>query len=59
MKPSHAAEFPQWLAVVRKTAESLNYGTIEIKIHDGKIVQIETTQKLRLNEQSPRNLSDG
>ena len=46
-------ELPSWLSLVRKTAASLRFGIIQIKVHNGEIVQIETTQKLRLDDLPP------
>jgi len=43
--------------VVRKAAGSLRFGVIQIKVHDGEVVQIETTEKLRLDHLSPESES--
>lgn len=32
---------------IRKDVESLNYGTVLITVHEGKVVQIETSTKTR------------
>ena len=34
-------------ASVLKTLRSLNYGTLEVTIHDSRIVQIQKTEKMR------------
>jgi len=47
------SELPPWLALVRKSAASLRFGSIQIKVHDGEIVQTETTQKYRLEDIVP------
>ena len=40
-------------AIVKDIAgvvETLDYGTIEIKVHDSKIVQVEVTEKKRFDD---------
>jgi hypothetical protein len=44
---------PPWLSMVRKEAASLRFGLIQIRVHEGEIVQIETTRKLRLEGITP------
>jgi hypothetical protein len=39
-----------WLEAVRQCAASLRFGKVEIVVHDGKVVQIETTEKIRLEQ---------
>ena len=41
--------FPEWLTVVRSQVESLKFGTVQITIHDSKVVQIERIEKTRLD----------
>ena len=42
-----------WLQIVRQHVEPLNYGSVEIVIHDSRIVQIDKTQRWRLPEATP------
>jgi hypothetical protein len=37
-----------WLEVVRRHVGSLNFGVVQIVVHDGRVVQIERTEKVRL-----------
>ena len=53
----NSASAPEWVAVVRKAAGSVRFGYIQIKIHDGEVVQIEATEKYRLDDFSPQPLS--
>lgn len=39
---------PVWLDIVRQKVESLRFGVVQIVIHDGKVTQIERTEKTRL-----------
>jgi hypothetical protein len=54
---SRSPDLPPWLSVVRKEAASLRFGLIQIKVHDGEIVQIESTRKLRVEDILPESES--
>jgi hypothetical protein len=47
---------PEWLRVVQQKVESLRYGVVQLVIHDGRVTQIERTEKTRL---SPPGQRDG
>jgi len=38
-----------WLDVVRKTIEGVDYGVVSIVIHNSRVVQVERTQKIRFD----------
>ena len=40
---------PSWDDIVRQQVKSLKYGVVQIVVHDGKVVQIERTEKVRLD----------
>ena len=44
---------PEWLSVVRQHVESLRFGTVQITIHDSKVVQIEKSEKVRFPTGNP------
>jgi hypothetical protein len=47
--PAHAVpHLPDWLAIVRAKVEGLRFGVVQIVVHDGKVTQIERTEKTRL-----------
>lgn len=46
-QPSPAAP-PDWIALVREKVESLRYGVVQLVVHDGRVTQIERTEKTRL-----------
>lgn len=49
--PRNAPEAPgadTWLEVVRRHVGSLNFGVVQIVVHGARVVQIERTEKLRL-----------
>jgi hypothetical protein len=38
-----------WLELVRKQVVSLRFGIVQILVHDSRVVQIERTEKIRLD----------
>ena len=43
---------PDWLAIVSKQVESLRFGVVQIVVHESRVVQIERTEKLRLDKEN-------
>ena len=41
---------PDWLAIVRAKVEGLRFGVVQIVVHDGRVTQIERTEKTRLGQ---------
>ncbi len=39
---------PEWLALVRSQVRDLRYGVVQLVVHDGRVTQIERTEKTRL-----------
>jgi hypothetical protein len=39
----------QWLDIVVRQAKSLRYGIVRIEVHDSRVVQIEKTERLRVD----------
>ena len=52
--PPAAAGGKDWLRTARTLVESLNYGSVQIVIQDSRVVQIESTEKIRLDQPQPR-----
>ena len=46
--PSASLPSPDWLALVREKVEGLRYGVVQLVVHDGRVTQIERTEKTRL-----------
>jgi hypothetical protein len=42
------AEGLAWLETVRQQIGSLRFGVVQITVHEGRVVQIDRTEKLRL-----------
>lgn len=54
---SHAAndaQLPAWLDLVRRKVEALRFGTIQIVVHDGRVTQVESTERVRLTDTPER-----
>ena len=39
---------PDWIALVREKVEGLRFGVVQLVVHDGRVTQIERTEKTRL-----------
>lgn len=39
---------PDWLRVVQQKVESLRYGVVQLVVHDGRVTQIERTERTRI-----------
>jgi hypothetical protein len=46
---SAALPSPDWLALVREKVETLRFGVVQLTVHDGRVTQIERTEKTRLS----------
>ena len=40
---------PKWLGIVAQQVAALRYGVVQIIVHENRVVQIETTEKVRLD----------
>ncbi|WP_201024038.1 YezD family protein [Paenibacillus sp. 32O-W] len=47
----------EWLQKIKEKIEGLQYGTVQVTIHSGKIVQIDRTERTRFDKLSSRPLS--
>jgi hypothetical protein len=44
---------PAWLDLVRDRVSGLRFGIVQIVIHDGRVTQVESTERVRLPAESP------
>ena len=44
----------QWLELVVQNIKSLHYGVVEIVVHDSRVIQIEKTERMRLDKTDNR-----
>ncbi len=45
---------PPWLQALHRAVRGLRYGSVELVIHDGRVVQIERREKLRFESSVSR-----
>lgn len=38
-----------WLRIVEERVASLRFGTVQIVVHDGRVTQVESTERTRFN----------
>ncbi|MCX6953823.1 MAG: YezD family protein [Verrucomicrobia bacterium] len=43
-----SAATPDWISLVREKVEGLRFGVVQLTVHDGRVTQIERTEKTRL-----------
>jgi len=48
---------PEWLRVVQQKVESLRFGVVQLVVHDGRVTQIERTEKTRISSAGGRETS--
>jgi hypothetical protein len=53
---SERNENPDWLEVIRQQVGSLNYGVVQIVVHDSKVTQIEKTERVRLDKSRAKTI---
>lgn len=41
----------RWLEIIRQHVRSLQYDVVQIVVHDGRVTQIERTERVRLEKQ--------
>jgi hypothetical protein len=39
---------PEWMQIVTEKVQSLRFGVVQIVVHEGRVIQIERTEKVRL-----------
>lgn len=45
---SASSATPDWIALVREKVEGLRFGVVQLVVHEGRVTQIERTEKTRL-----------
>ena len=39
-----------WLEIVRQKVEAIRFGSVQIVVHEGRVTQVESTEKTRFND---------
>ena len=47
-----ADSLPAWVKLIREQVVSLKFGTVQITVHEGKVVQMKRVEKFRLDRPS-------
>lgn len=42
---------PEWERAVQKAVRGLRFGSVEVLVHDGRVVQVETREKVRFADE--------
>ena len=42
-----------WLEIVRQKVEAMRFGSVQIVVHEGRVTQVESTEKTRLPDAEP------
>ena len=48
--PGEETDDRNWVLLVQQAVKGLQFGVVQIVIHNAKVVQIETTEKVRLDQ---------
>jgi len=56
--PVSESDDSKWLELVIQQVGSLRYGVVEIVVHDSRVIQIEKTERLRLDKAPVGNRPD-
>jgi len=48
LHPAPESHEPEWLAIVRSKVRDLRYGVVQLVVHDGRVTQIERTERTRI-----------
>lgn len=46
--PTAEPEVESWLEIVRQKASAMRFGSVQIIVHEGRVTQVESTEKTRL-----------
>lgn len=49
LPPTSDQEIAAWLKVVASKVEALRFGSVQIIVHEGRVTQIESTEKFRFS----------
>lgn len=52
--PAGGSDDLKWLELVVQNVKSLRYGVVEIVVHDSRVIQIEKTERVRLDKAESR-----
>ena len=48
MSQTQESTAESWLDIVRQRVEAMRFGSVQIVVHEGRVTQVESTEKTRL-----------
>lgn len=42
-----------WLEIVRQKVEAMRFGSVQIMVHEGRVTQVDSTERTRIGDASP------
>lgn len=48
LSPEVPSSAPAWLKIVRERVTGLRFGTVQIVVHEGRVTQVDSTERTRL-----------
>ncbi|MDB6140324.1 MAG: hypothetical protein JWO94_3396 [Verrucomicrobiaceae bacterium] len=49
------SESESWLDIVKQKVGAMRFGSVQIVVHEGRVTQVESTEKTRLTNEPPNN----
>lgn len=46
-----------WLNIVRQKVDAMRFGSVQIVVHEGRVTQVESTEKTRLPESTVSSIA--
>ncbi len=46
--PPAETESESWIDIVKQKVEAMRFGSVQIVVHEGRVTQVESTEKTRL-----------
>jgi hypothetical protein len=46
-------EIESWLDIVRQKVAGMRFGSVQVIVHEGRVTQVESTEKTRLPSEPP------
>lgn len=56
--PDSKKPLPAWEEIVRQQVQSMRFGVVQIVVHEGRVVQIDRTEKVRLDATERRSRNE-
>jgi len=45
-------EVEAWIEIVRQKVTAMRFGSVQVIVHDGRVTQVESTEKTRLSSET-------